>query len=148
MMKFKGMIVGSAAVLTVLASGIAADTAHSAPLSTVWKPDGGCAPSWQIWDRDRLCGTIINNSSYGVRLVKNWHTGATGEPIWRTNFDTANLTGLSPGQTFGEPQGYDVDGVCAPDTRDVWLARGGTEWFLPAAKCRKINGGTIGIVIN
>ena len=51
-------------------------------------------------------------------------------------------------QTFGEPQGYDVDGVCAPDTRNVWLVRGGTEWFLPAAKCRKINGGTIGIVVN
>ena len=147
-MKFKGMIVGSAAILTVLASGVAADTAHSAPLATSWKPDGGCAANWQIWDRDRLCGTIINNSSYGVRLVKNWHTSATGEPIWRTNFDTANLTGLSPGQTFGEPQGYDVDGVCAPDTRNVWLVRGGTEWFLPAAKCRKINGGTIGIVVN
>ena len=32
--------------------------------------------------------------------------------------------------------------------KQVWTARGGTEWFLPAAKCRKINGGTIGVVVN
>ena len=144
-MKIKTRITAALATTVLIISG-------TAGIANAWEVRGGCAPTWQVWNRDRMCGTVVNNSNTHIMLIKNWHTTARGEPIWHTNFSPENKTGLSPGRSFGYDQGYDVDGVCAPSNRNLVLTtNGGPNMFgvtLPAGKCYKISDGMYGWVTN
>lgn len=117
-MNIKGRILAVVAVTLGLFGMLgAAAPANAAPAPAIsiqaggWPQPGGCAPSWQPWNSSKACGTVTNNSGFGIKIVKNWKWSQYNT-VTLDSFNASDLTGLSNGYTFGEPQGYDVDGFC------------------------------------
>lgn len=97
-----------------------------------WPNPGGCG--WLD------CGTVQNNarSVQEIVLVKNWRWGES-TTLSAVQADPSNYTWLSPGYTFGAPQGYDVDGFCVYKNARAWW-NGQPVWGESQGWCKKIMG--------
>ena len=106
-----------------------------------WPQAGGCGPGGS----STACSTVANRMNYGVKIVRGDWKFPRYSAVTIDSYAANELTGLSPGQTFGAGQGYHVGGFCLPrgyvaSVRTNWRSPV-TYWGNTQGLCFKVNRG-------
>lgn len=132
--------IAALSLATPAAAGVethAIPPARAALPARIWGP-AWCAPYWQVWNSDQMCGTVYNmpGSAQMITLVKHWPDESRS---WIRPWEINQWTYLSPGYEFGGPQGYDVDGFCVWPGYKALVNR---SMYMNGNWCFKIRGGS------